>query len=75
MPIDQKKLNEMIEKLGVKTTKASQKVHNIQRILQNLRTIADNNTIDNRTGRVFTPLARKKVYDDNMAEARKALLA
>lgn len=75
MPIDQKKLNEMIGKLGVKTTQTSQKVHNMQRVLQNLRTIANDDTVDDRTGRVFTPAARQKVYDDNMTEARKALLA
>lgn len=73
MPIDQKKLNEMIGKLGVKVTQASQKVHNMQRILQNLRTIANDTTTDSRTGRVFTPAARQKVHDDNMTEARKAI--
>ena len=74
MPIDNEKLSQMIGKLGEKVTKASGKVHDMQMILQNLREIESVDTIDRRTNKKFTPAARQKIHDDNMALAKKALV-
>lgn len=69
MPVDQTKLDEMIEKLMVKARAVKEEGNNLGRLLDNLNSIQNEEVIDRRTNQKFTATDRQKVYNDNMAEA------
>ena len=73
MPVDQTKLDEMIEKLYEKARAEKEEVNNIGRVIDNLNSIQNEEEVDRRTNKKFATADRQKIYNDNMAEATAIL--